>query len=268
MPMAQSEWILVFRDTILFHIVAIEFLDLNFGPHGNLVIKVIILLRKRCLEFSFFPPIVPSHFCPVQNPVKMIAETQTGLKNGRGTPVALERWGLWGLWSKYGGWWDWWSDSRAGDLRPKRERADSLEKWIFSTASWKSPKNRSFREWRQKWIMCVPSQELMTLKQMLCSAEPLGREEEMVIWVCLSYWTILLGLWLSGDLPRLNRAGDCSRKSLSLTAFVSPPSKLLDFSNLAHGEFCCLGSTLIFIYANEALLLPLSIDQSREQPER
>lgn len=53
------------------HIVAIEFLDLNFGPHGNLVIKVIILLRKRCLKFPFFPPpIVLSHFCPVQNPVE------------------------------------------------------------------------------------------------------------------------------------------------------------------------------------------------------
>lgn len=138
------------------------------------------------------------------------------------------------------GGWDWWWGSRAGDLRPKRESADSLEKWIFSTASWKSPKNCSYREWQQKWVMWVPSQELMTLKQTLCSAEPLGLEEEMVIWVCLSDRTILLGFWLSGDLPRLSRVGDCSRKSLSPTAFVSPPSKLLDSSNLAYGEFCCL----------------------------
>lgn len=33
--------------------------------------------------------------------LKMIAETQTGLKNGRGAPVAMERWGLW---SKYSRW--------------------------------------------------------------------------------------------------------------------------------------------------------------------
>lgn len=57
-------------------------------------------------EISFFSPRPLFSLISVLSKIllKMIAETQTGLKNGRGAPVALERWGLW---SQYGRWMRW-----------------------------------------------------------------------------------------------------------------------------------------------------------------
>lgn len=148
------------------------------------------------------------------------------------------------------------------NLRPKRDSADSLEKWSFwAEAAWKSPRISNCREWQQKWVMRVPSQQLMTLKQMLCSAELLGPEEELVSWVCLSYKTILLGFWLNGDLPRLNWVRDGGRKLLNPPAFVSPHSKVMRLLKLGIKGFLLYLSILIFIYANEILYYLPNIDQ-------
>lgn len=57
------------------------------------MIKVIIQLKKKMFVIFFFSSF-SLIFMLFKIMLKMIAETQTGLKNERGAPVALKRWGL------------------------------------------------------------------------------------------------------------------------------------------------------------------------------
>lgn len=76
-------------------------LELSFGSLGTLVIKVKILLRIRYLKISSPSPSFFLASVLLKIMLKIVAETQTGLKNERAAPLTQEHRGLR---RKYGRW--------------------------------------------------------------------------------------------------------------------------------------------------------------------
>lgn len=90
------------------------------------MIKVKILLRIRYLKFSFFPLSFSLTSVLFKIMLKIVAETQRGLKNERAVPLALEHWGLRSKTRQMDG-----IDGETPqqrNLQPRRESANSLEK--------------------------------------------------------------------------------------------------------------------------------------------